>query len=155
MKTHILCSITFTESRTVYEIMSKNIVETEAPQMSQYGAYALRPVLVRPYACLRMHTSTPSGTHLHARTNTHTQANMWYLLLFHSNNGFVNVPQCYVIRTLPVLYTINVGRDCSVGVAIRYGLDDPGLECRWGPVPTQPPIEWAPCLFPGGKSAEA
>ena len=31
------------ENRTVYEIMSKNVVETEGPQMtSQYGAYALR-----------------------------------------------------------------------------------------------------------------
>ena len=32
----------FSENRTVYEIMSKNTVETEGPQMtSQYGAYAL------------------------------------------------------------------------------------------------------------------
>ena len=35
-------------------------------------------------------------------TNTHTQ-NMWYLLLFHYNNGCTNTPQCYVVRTLPVL----------------------------------------------------
>jgi hypothetical protein len=32
-------------------------------------------------------------------TNTHTQ-NIEYLLLFHSNNGCTNVPQCYVARTL-------------------------------------------------------
>ena len=43
MKTHILCPIFFFENRAVYEIMSKNVVETEGPQMtSQYGAYALR-----------------------------------------------------------------------------------------------------------------
>jgi hypothetical protein len=24
--------------------------------------------------------------------------NMWYLFLFHGNNGYANVPQCYVIR---------------------------------------------------------
>ena len=45
MKTHIFCSVTFFffENRTVYEIMSKNVVETEGPQKtSQYGAYALR-----------------------------------------------------------------------------------------------------------------
>jgi hypothetical protein len=31
------------ENRTVYEIMSKNVMETEGAQlMSQYGAYALR-----------------------------------------------------------------------------------------------------------------
>jgi len=29
---------------------------------------------------------------------------MSYLLLFHSNNGYVNVLQCYVLYTLPVLY---------------------------------------------------
>ena len=45
------------------------------------------------------HTRTRAG---HARTRTHN-TNMWYLLLFHSNNGYVNAPQCYVIRTLPVL----------------------------------------------------
>jgi hypothetical protein len=27
-----------------------------------------------------------------------------YLLLFHGNNGFGKVPQCYVIRTLPVRF---------------------------------------------------
>ena len=32
----------FFENRAVYEIMSKNVVEPEGPQMtSQYGAYAL------------------------------------------------------------------------------------------------------------------
>jgi hypothetical protein len=35
----------------------------------------------------------------------HTQSqNMWYLLLFHSNNGYANAPQYYVIRTLPFLF---------------------------------------------------
>ena len=43
IKTHILCSITFfSENRTVYEIISKNMVEPEGPQItSQYGAYEL------------------------------------------------------------------------------------------------------------------
>jgi hypothetical protein len=58
------------------------------------------------------------------------------------------VPQCVV------------GRDTSVGIATRYGLDGPGIECRWGrdfphpfrPAlrPTQPPIQWIPGLFPEG-----
>ena len=26
----------------------------------------------------------------------------------------------------------NLGRDSVVGIAIRYGLDDPGIECRSG-----------------------
>jgi len=29
-----------------------------------------------------------------------------YSLLFHCNNGCTNVPQCYVIRTLPVLLNV-------------------------------------------------
>jgi hypothetical protein len=42
------------------------------------------------------------------------------------------------------------GRDISAGIAIRYWLEGPGIESRWGrgflqfkrlaPVPTQPPI---------------
>jgi hypothetical protein len=28
---------------------------------------------------------------------------MYYLSLFHCNNGYMNAPHCYVIRTLPVL----------------------------------------------------
>ena len=52
-----------------------------------------------------------------------------------------------------------------VSIATRYGLDGPGVESRWGrgfshpsrPAlgPTQPPIQWVPVLFPGGKAAGA
>jgi hypothetical protein len=31
-----------------------------------------------------------------------------YLLLFHCNNGCTNTPQCYVIRTLPVVFDIQI-----------------------------------------------
>jgi hypothetical protein len=42
MKTHILYTTTFSENRAVHEIMSKNDVEPERPQItSQHGAYAL------------------------------------------------------------------------------------------------------------------
>ena len=36
---------------------------------------------------------------------------------------------------------IHVGRDSSVGIATRYGLDGPRIECRWGrdfPHPSRP-----------------
>ena len=52
-----------------------------------------------------------------------------------------------------------VGRDSSVGIATRYGLDGPGVESRWGrdfphpsrPAlgPTQPPVQWVPGLSCG------
>ena len=84
-------------------------METEGPQItSQYGAYALHDGLTRLYA----RTPMRPGTHMHARTkpsaSMHTQTNMQYLLLFHSNNGFANAPQCYVMRTLPVLFIHNL-----------------------------------------------
>jgi hypothetical protein len=53
----------------------------------------------------------------------------------------------------------NVGRDSTVGIATRCGLDAPGIESRWGrdfPQPsrpalgsTQPPVQWVTGLFPG------
>jgi hypothetical protein len=54
--------------------------------------------------------------------------------------------------------------DSSVGTAIRYGLDGPGIESRWGREfphlsrralrPTQPPIQWVPGLSRGVKLQE-
>jgi len=49
-----------------------------------------------------------------------------------------------------------VGRDSSVGIATRYGLDGPRIESRWEAKlshlsrpalgPTQPPVQWVPGL---------
>ena len=55
-----------------------------------------------------------------------------------------------------------MGRDSSVGIATRCGLDGRGIDSRWGvrdfphpstPVlgPTQPPVQWVPGLSPGVK----
>jgi hypothetical protein len=42
-ETYFMFNNSFSENCTIYEIMSKNEVETEGPQMtSQYGAYAER-----------------------------------------------------------------------------------------------------------------
>jgi len=59
----------------------------------------------------------------------------------------------------------DMGRDSSVGIAIRYGLECPWIQSRWGrgfqhrsrPAlgPTQPPIKWVRVLFPGSKAAGA
>jgi hypothetical protein len=58
-----------------------------------------------------------------------------------------------------------MGRDSSVGIATRYGLEVPVIESRWGGeiFPTRPDRPWGPCsllyngyrVFPGGKAAWA
>jgi len=64
-----------------------------------------------------------------------------------------------------VYVSYRVGRDSSVGIATRYRLGGPGIESRWGRDfphafklalgPTQPPTQWVPGHFPGGKAAGA
>ena len=69
---HILYSTTFYENRAVYEIMSKNMVEPQGPQItSQYGTDALRAGLARLYARMRTHTPTIPGTSTQAGARTH------------------------------------------------------------------------------------
>jgi hypothetical protein len=34
IKTHILCSVTFSENHVIYEIMWKNMMEPDRPQMT-------------------------------------------------------------------------------------------------------------------------
>jgi hypothetical protein len=64
--THFIFNNLFSKNRTIYEIMSKNVVETEGPQMmSQDGAYVLHVGLVRLH--VRMHTYMCLGTHAHAQ----------------------------------------------------------------------------------------
>jgi hypothetical protein len=68
-------------------------------------------------------------------------------------------------RTKTYAHESEVGRDSVVGIATRYELNGPGIESRWGrdfqhpsrPAlgPIQPPAQWVPGLFPGGKAAGA
>ena len=53
------------------------------------------------------HTSAHVRSHTHkrarARALVDTHIHKQDLLLFHGNKSFVNLPQCYVTRTLPFL----------------------------------------------------
>jgi hypothetical protein len=82
MKTRVLQSATFfPENRTVYE-MSKNVVDTEGPEMtSEHGAYALHAGLARPYARMRVHTPMRPGNDMHARRHEHAHTDQCVILL--------------------------------------------------------------------------
>ena len=70
--------------------------------------------------------------------------------------------QWFNSRYLGCITQSNLGRDSSVGIVIRYGLDGPGIEALVGrrdfphpsrPAlgPTQPPVQWGTGSFPGVK----
>ena len=85
IKTSISSSTTFfffPENRDLYEIMWKNMVERHRPQMIKRRMR---------FACLVTKT-------------TDTLRIFKHLLFFHSNNGFANAPQRYVIRPLPLFF---------------------------------------------------
>jgi hypothetical protein len=69
----------------VCEIIWKNAVQPDKPQMTIY------------YGACAVHAA-------YLRLERHTQ-NIQCLLLFHSNNGYANAPQCYVTRTLQIIKT--------------------------------------------------
>ena len=55
---------------------------------------------------------------------------------------------CFILSQdlLPIFRLRLVGRDSTAGIATRYGLDGPGIECRWGSrfFPTRPDRPWCP-----------
>jgi hypothetical protein len=77
---------------------------------------------------------------------------------------FENVSGTSQLRIIPFSYFCS-RPGSSVGIATSYGLDDPGIESRWGrgfPYlsraalgPTQPPIQWVLGLSRGYKAAGA
>jgi hypothetical protein len=77
-RTHILCSVTFFfENRVVYEIMWKNIVETDRPQMTIWR--------MRIACCITK------------ATNTHRDCVI--LIAFPLNSEGTNGSQCCVLST--------------------------------------------------------
>jgi hypothetical protein len=84
IKTHILCSVIFWgENRTVYEIMWKNTVDLDRPQMTKNMRIACWCWM--------------------------TKATEYVILMdFHSNNSCTNASQCYFVRTFCVLLGANL-----------------------------------------------
>ena len=93
-------------------------------------------------------------------------AQLRYGLIFWLNNILTKVV-CYGFCKSNLMYFQwnNCGRFSVVGIGIRCGLGDPGIESRWGqdfPHPsspavllTQPPVQWIPALFSGSKASGA
>ena len=131
IKIHILCSETFSENRTVSEIMSKNMVETEGSQTISRRVACWISKATRAQAHARARALTrippppppppppptppfpppPSHTHtrMHSPTIARTRAQKYvilYFLLFHGIKDFLNAPQYYVIHTLLVLLNL-------------------------------------------------
>jgi hypothetical protein len=53
----------------------------------------------------------------------------------------------YLLNNINIsLLVVLMGRDSSVGIATRYGLDGPGIECR-APVQTGPGAHPASCTM--------
>ena len=57
-------------------------------------------------------------------------------------------------------YYTTMGLDSVVSIATFYRLDGPGIKSWWKrdlhlSSPAQPPVQWVPCLFLGGKETRA
>jgi hypothetical protein len=50
----------------------------------------------------------------------------------------IRIPETDVTRTISSPFGLLNGRDSSVGIATRHGLDDPGIEYRLGPSVSAP-----------------
>jgi hypothetical protein len=108
IKTHILGSVTFfSEKRAVYETLWKNTLQTDRPQTAIWRMRIVR--------CIAR------------ATNTHSE----YVILsvFYVNSGCTNANQCYVIRTLPVVFLLESVQNGS-GAGGTWTCPLNSIQCR-------------------------
>jgi hypothetical protein len=86
IETHIFLSSFFFLNHAVYEIMWK-YVESDRPHLTKWHIHV---------ACW-----------ITKATNTHSEC---VILIFHYNSGCTNMPQCYIVCTLPILFSLSVVR---------------------------------------------
>jgi hypothetical protein len=105
----------FFDNFAVYEIMWKNSVQPDRPQMT--------------ILCVRFVCWISEATHTHAHTHTDRIFNTY---CFQGNNGYANAPQCYVIRR----YITCIVKDTSVQITAPLRQTYP-VQFRTVPCPRQ------------------
>ena len=145
IKTRILLpKIFFPENRAVYEIMSKNMVEPERPQMTIWRRAACRistATRAETYARARAHTHTYTHTHTH----THTRAQKYVTLIaFPQQQWFgerTSLLRYTYIFSLVLWYPSNVSYPLLPSVFPWRYLLYKGMKktfyCIWQATPTQ------------------
>jgi hypothetical protein len=104
-------------------------------------------LLSSPIFCLAFRTCTPSGqVHLHIRRPATILQIKQDAVVDCPILGKYRVQNSFTEPTAIVIYTgFLVGRDSSVGITTRYGLDGPGIECHWDEIfHTRPDRPWSP-----------
>ena len=125
-KSQILCSITFRsfQNRAVYEIVWKNIVEQDRPQMTISRMRIA--CFVPPAIATNSECAIPIST---------------------AKNGYVNAPQFYVYSTLPILLLVTSCVALTTGLALYSRCISRSLFLnffRWQPFNFSVPIRCGP-----------
>jgi hypothetical protein len=74
----------------------------------------IKEIKIHKDSSTRSHSSTQ--THAHTRARAHARAcprKYLILIAFHGNSGFVNAPQCYVIRWLALSFVLRWSFLCA------------------------------------------
>jgi len=72
-------------------------------------------------------------------------SNKWFKRWIRNRNALDVIQRGHKVIIIIIIIIIIVGRDGSVGLATRYGLDGPGIESRWGKIfRNHPDRPWGP-----------